>query len=85
MIKRQSGVIVNLKNGYYVTQAGISPLHISLEESNYDEFESFYQAYSPIIDELELIPKQVRVLKRCHGQLSKLDSLCKDSYARTSI
>ena len=66
-VHEQPGVILNLRNGYYVTQAGVSPTHISLEASDYDEFLHFHQAYTPIIDEMELIPKKVRLLKRCYG------------------
>ena len=66
-VHEQPGVILNLRNGYYVTQAGVSPTHISLEASDYDEFLYFHQAFTPIIDEMELIPKKVRLLKRCYG------------------
>ena len=68
-----------------MTQAGVSPQHIGLESSDYDEHVNFEQAHTPIVDEMELIPKQVRVLRRVYGQMSRLDTLSKDCFSRNSV
>ena len=38
-IKKQTGLILNMRNGFYITQASISPKHISLDCSARQEFE----------------------------------------------
>jgi hypothetical protein len=38
-IKRQDGMLLNMRNGFYVTQAGISPQQISLEACPADDYE----------------------------------------------
>lgn len=68
-----------------MTQAGTAPNHICLEASDHDEFLQFHQAYSPIVDENELIPREVRMLRRLYGNMSKLERFSKDSIARASI
>ena len=77
-IKRQQGIILNLKNGFYVTQAGTHPSHINTQASDVDEFAAFMQQYNPIIDERALIPRQVNMTQRIYGVSSDIDMLSRD-------
>lgn len=83
--KQQSKVALLLGNGYYVTQAGIAPGHVQLEASEYEEYLHFHQASTPIIDENELIPKKVRLIKRLFGQMARLETFSRDNFASNSI
>ena len=42
-IKRKQGLILNMKNGFYISQASIHPAHISLSSSDVNEFAQFMQ------------------------------------------
>ena len=51
---------LNLRNGFFISQTGIHQNMISLDtENETHEFESFIQQYKPIVDEMELIPREI--------------------------
>ena len=55
--RKQQGMHLLLGNGYFVTQAGTSALHIEADSFSENEYEHFHQAYCPTIDEAALIPQ----------------------------
>ena len=77
-IKRQQGLILNLRNGFYISQASVNPSHISLSSSDANEFAQFMQQHHPIVDERSLIPRQINMLQRIYGVSSDLDNSSKD-------
>lgn len=77
--KRQPGLILNLRNGFYVTQAGISARYMAAQSNDQREFEQFMQSYKPVVDERELVPREVNITKRIFGYTASLDLLSKDS------
>ena len=73
-IKRKQGLVLNMKNGFYISQASIHPGHISLHSSDVSEFAQFMQQYHPVIDERALIPKQINMIQRIYGISSDFDA-----------
>ena len=68
-----------MRNGFYVTQAGISARYMAAQSNDQREFEQFMQSYKPVVDERELVPREVNITKRIFGYTASLDLLSKDS------
>lgn len=65
--KKQPGLILNMRNGFYITQAGISARYMAPQSNEQREFEQFAQSYKPVIDERELVPREVNITRRVFG------------------
>ena len=75
-----------MKNGYYITQAAISPLDMKCDAFDpLAENDQFLQAYQPVIDEKNLIPKEITAIRRIFGHQNSLDHYSKDSFLQSHV